>query len=106
LLWGPLSLLFNGWWCPLPGVKWSGHEFNHSSPSIAEIRNEWNYTSTTVYPYILDKIIITFYLFFIVKGIKDRREVFIVRFTFYLSKWRKLGYKINPLVQGDIYHND
>jgi hypothetical protein len=40
-----------------------------------------------------------------VKGIKERREVFIVRFTPYLSKWRKLGHKTNPPVQGDIYHN-
>ena len=28
------------------GLKWPGYEFNHSSPSIAEIRNEWIFTST------------------------------------------------------------
>jgi hypothetical protein len=40
-----------------------------------------------------------------VKGIEEIREVFILKFT-HLSKWRKLGYKINTPVQGDIYHND
>jgi hypothetical protein len=65
------------------------------------------YTSTIpVYPHILDKKIITFYFFLIVKGIKERREIFIVRFIPYLSKWRKLGYKISPSVQGDIYRNN
>jgi len=47
--WEPLSLLFNQYWFPLSGLKWSWHEFNHSSPSRAEIRNEWKYISTRLY---------------------------------------------------------
>jgi len=27
-------------------VKWQGHEDNHSPPSSAQLRNEWQYTST------------------------------------------------------------
>ena len=27
-------------------VKWSGHEVDHSSPSIAKLKNEWSCTST------------------------------------------------------------
>jgi hypothetical protein len=59
-------------------MKWSGHEFKQPSPSSAEIRNGWKYTSTTpIYPLILDKKIITFYFFFIVKGIKrGKRSVY------------------------------
>jgi hypothetical protein len=29
-----------------PGVEWLGCEGYHSSPSSAEVKNEWNYTST------------------------------------------------------------
>jgi len=31
---------------PYPGVKLQGHEADHSPPSIAEVKNAWNYTST------------------------------------------------------------
>jgi hypothetical protein len=31
---------------PALGVQWPGHNVKHSSPSNAEVRNEWNYTST------------------------------------------------------------
>jgi hypothetical protein len=27
-------------------VKWPGHEADHSSPSSAEVKNAWSYTST------------------------------------------------------------
>jgi hypothetical protein len=27
------------------GVKWQGHEVDHSPPSNAEVENEWSYTS-------------------------------------------------------------
>jgi hypothetical protein len=30
----------------LPGLKWLGHEADHSLPSSAEVKNEWSYTST------------------------------------------------------------
>jgi hypothetical protein len=28
------------------GVKWLGHEADHSPPSTADIKNAWSYTST------------------------------------------------------------
>jgi hypothetical protein len=45
-LWGPHSLLFNGYRSSLPGVKRPGPEVNHSSPSTAEIKNEYAHIST------------------------------------------------------------
>jgi hypothetical protein len=36
-------------WVPgalTPGVKWLGCEADHSSPSSAEVKNVWSYTST------------------------------------------------------------
>jgi hypothetical protein len=30
----------------LCGVKWSDRQLDHSRPSIAEVKNEWTYTST------------------------------------------------------------
>jgi len=44
-LWGPHSLLFNGYWGSFLGVKQSGCKVNHSPPSSAEVKNEWSYTS-------------------------------------------------------------
>jgi hypothetical protein len=29
-----------------PGVKWSGHEVDHSPPPSAEVKRAWSYTST------------------------------------------------------------
>jgi len=29
-----------------PGVKWPGHEANHSPSSSAKFKNAWHYTST------------------------------------------------------------
>jgi len=29
-----------------PGVKWLGHEADHSTPSGAEVKNTWSYTFT------------------------------------------------------------
>jgi hypothetical protein len=42
---------------PEPGVlsvrvKWPGHEAHHSTPSGAEVRNAWNYTSTLPYVFM------------------------------------------------------
>jgi hypothetical protein len=31
------------------GVKWLGHEADHSCPHSGEVKNEWNYTSTSPY---------------------------------------------------------
>jgi hypothetical protein len=30
-----------------PGVKWPGHEADHSPPSSAKVKNVWSYTSTS-----------------------------------------------------------
>jgi hypothetical protein len=30
------------------GVKWLGHYGDDSSPSVAEIKNKWRYTSTSI----------------------------------------------------------
>jgi hypothetical protein len=46
LLWGLVSLVFNGYQGSFPGVKRPGREVNHSPPSSAEVKNEWSYTST------------------------------------------------------------
>ena len=45
-LWDPSSLLLNGQYSSLPGVKRQAHEINHSPPSNAKVTNEWSYTST------------------------------------------------------------
>jgi hypothetical protein len=46
-LWGPLSLLSNGYQGPFsPRVKRQGREADHSPPSSAEVKNAWSYTST------------------------------------------------------------
>jgi len=38
------------------GVKWPGHEADHSCPPSAEVRNEWRYTSTpAIYLYGADR---------------------------------------------------
>jgi hypothetical protein len=44
--WGPPRLLFNGNQRPSPGLGRRGPEFDHLSPSIAEVKIEWIYTST------------------------------------------------------------
>jgi hypothetical protein len=41
-LWGPLSLLYKGTGGPFPGAKArSGRDADHSPPSSAEVKNEW-----------------------------------------------------------------
>jgi hypothetical protein len=44
-LWGPPSLVFIGYLVYFPVVKRSGCGVDHSSPSSAEVKNEWSYTS-------------------------------------------------------------
>jgi hypothetical protein len=34
------------------GLKWSGHEADHSSPSNAQVKNVWTYTSTPQYAFM------------------------------------------------------
>jgi hypothetical protein len=46
-LWGPPSLLFNGYWGLFCwGVKLPGHETDNSPPPSAEVKNALSYTST------------------------------------------------------------
>jgi hypothetical protein len=40
-LWGPLSILFNGYRDSFPGVKRPEREADHSPPSSAEVKNVW-----------------------------------------------------------------
>jgi hypothetical protein len=40
------SLLSNGYWVSFPGVSKLKCEVDHSSPSSAEVKNEYSYTST------------------------------------------------------------
>jgi hypothetical protein len=35
------------------GVKWLGHEANNSLPYSAEIKSEWNYTSTPPFAFVV-----------------------------------------------------
>jgi hypothetical protein len=42
----PHRLIFNGYRGSFPGQKRLGHEVDSSSPSSAEVKNEWSYTST------------------------------------------------------------
>ena len=52
-LWDPLSPLIKGFRGLRPrGVKRQGHELEHSSPSSAEVKNKWIYTSTLSYAFI------------------------------------------------------
>ena len=46
-LWGPPSLLLNGYRGFLLWVNQSQREVNHSPPSSPQVKNEWNYTSTS-----------------------------------------------------------
>jgi len=36
-----------------PGANWPGHEADHSSPTNADDKNGWNYTSATLYVFML-----------------------------------------------------
>jgi hypothetical protein len=45
-LWGPSSLLYNGYLGSLPQVKRPGLGVNHSPLSSADVKNKWSYTST------------------------------------------------------------
>jgi len=48
-LWGPPSLLFNGYWVSLPGLQRPGREDVHSLPFSAELKNEWSYNSAPLH---------------------------------------------------------
>jgi hypothetical protein len=46
--WDPPSQVFSGYWGYFAGVKQLEREANHSPPFSAEVKNEWNYTTTTL----------------------------------------------------------
>jgi hypothetical protein len=37
-LWGPLSLLYNGYQVSFPGLRWPGCDINHPPPSSTEVK--------------------------------------------------------------------
>jgi hypothetical protein len=49
-LWGPPSLLFNG--CRWLFTRRKAVGVDGSPPSIAEVKNEWSYTSTPLYAFV------------------------------------------------------
>jgi hypothetical protein len=52
-LWGPLNLLYNGYQRLFPpGVKRQGRKANHSTPTSAEVKKMWIYTSTPPYAFM------------------------------------------------------
>ena len=42
-LWGPPGVLFSGYHDSFLGLKRPGTEFDHSSPSSADVKNGWHY---------------------------------------------------------------
>jgi hypothetical protein len=53
LLWGPPSLLSNGYRELFPRVKRQGREADHSTPTSAEVKKPWVYTSTPPYVFMV-----------------------------------------------------
>jgi hypothetical protein len=53
-LWGPTSILYNGYQGGgiSLGVKQPGREADHSPPFSAEVKNAWSYTSTPQYAFM------------------------------------------------------
>jgi hypothetical protein len=51
-LWGPPSLLSNGYWGPFPGDKVAKREADHSPPTSAEVKKMWVYTSIPPYVFM------------------------------------------------------
>jgi len=49
LLWGPPSLLYNGYWVFPGGKEQLGRGTDHSPPSSALVKKEKSYTSTPLY---------------------------------------------------------
>jgi hypothetical protein len=50
-LWGPPSLLFNGYRGYFPGVKRSGREIDHAPACSTQVKNVWSYTSSLAYAF-------------------------------------------------------
>jgi hypothetical protein len=52
-LWGPPSLLYNGYRGLSPGVKRPGLQADHSPPASAEVKKMWIYTSSSPYTFVV-----------------------------------------------------
>jgi hypothetical protein len=64
----------------LPGIKLSGHEFNHLPLSSVGVKNEWRFTSVSAY---MDKLTLTFRLVGWTLGNGSERGT---KFTNYVDK--------------------
>jgi len=51
--WDPFSLPFNGYWGSFPRLKQPGHDVDHSTPSSADVKNKWIYTSHPLYAFMV-----------------------------------------------------
>jgi hypothetical protein len=51
-LWGPSTLLSNGYRDLSPGINWPRHEADPTPPSSAEVKKMWIYTSTPPYAFM------------------------------------------------------
>jgi hypothetical protein len=61
----PPSLLFNGYWGSLPGVKRPRREVYHLPLSSAKVKNEWSSTGTPIWLHGMGRDNFTFVLFLI-----------------------------------------
>jgi hypothetical protein len=51
-LWGPPTILFNGYRGSFPGVKWLGRKHYHLPLSCSKVKNAWSYTFTPPYAFM------------------------------------------------------
>jgi hypothetical protein len=50
--WGPHILLFNDYWVLSRGLQRPGHKVNQIPQSSVQVKNEWIYTSTSIYTFM------------------------------------------------------
>jgi len=55
VLYSSPSLLFSGYVESLGRIKQLGRDVDNSSPSRVEVKNEWGYTPTPLYAFILNQ---------------------------------------------------
>jgi hypothetical protein len=69
--WEPPSLVFKGYKGSFPGVKRLGLEVQHSSPSAAKVKSDWNYTCSCSYDFVLEGNIFTLSVLALPSALKD-----------------------------------